>query len=203
MTRPRQRIPGMLLELFVPSNAALAGDLIEECERRGSGLWYWRQVLSAIAIAVATDIGVHRILVVRAIAVGWTTMWLFSFVGTEINRFMSGWVLDRLIVWFWTHPFPMIWATQLSSRPAMALSFLISGWIVGRLHRHCRPAMLIAFMLTVLAWSMYNDAMSLLRPSSIPTSYRFVRLVFTPMPLLILIGGLWRSTPGRRMEGLT
>jgi hypothetical protein len=93
MTRPHQRIPGMLLELFVPANAALAGDLVEECERRGSALWYWRQVLSAIAIAVATDIGSHKILMVRAITVGWTTMWLFSFVAVEINGFMSGWVL--------------------------------------------------------------------------------------------------------------
>jgi hypothetical protein len=203
MTRLHERIPEMLFERFVPANAALAGDLVEERERRGSALWYWQQVLSAIAIAVATDIGAHRILVVRAIAVGWTTLWLFSFVGIEINRFMSGWVLDRLIVLFWTHPFPMIWATQLSTRPAMALSFLISGWVVGRLHRHHRPAMLIAFTLTVLAWSMYNDAVRLLRPSSIPTSYQFVRLMLTPMPLLILIGGLWRSTRGRRMEGLT
>jgi hypothetical protein len=161
MTRQHQRIPGRLLELFVPANPALAGDLVEEYERRGSALWYWRQVLSAIAIAVATDIGSHKILMVRAITVGWTTMWLFSFVAVEINGFMSGWVLDRLILLFWTHPFPMIWATQLSSSPAMALSFLISGWIVGRLHRHNRPAMLIAFTLTVLAWSMYNDAMRL------------------------------------------
>jgi hypothetical protein len=201
MTRPHQRIPGKLLELFVPANAALAGDLVEEYERRGSALWYWRQVLSAIAIAVATDIGSHKILMVRAITVGWTTMWLFSFVAVEINGFMSGWVLDRLILLFWTHPFPMIWATQLSTRPSMALSFLISGWIVGRLHRHNRPAMLIAFMLTVLAWSIYNDAMRLLRPSSIPMSYHLVRLLLIPLPLLILVGGFWRSIAVARRNG--
>jgi hypothetical protein len=201
MTRPHQRIPGKLLEVFVPANAALAGDLVEEYERRGSALWYWRQVLSAIAVAVITDLGAHKMLMIRAIAVGWTTMWLFSFVAEEINGFMSGWVLDRLILLFWTHPFPMIWATQLWSRPSMALSFLISGWVVGRLHRDNRPAMLIAFTFTVLVWSINNDAMEFLRPSSIPASYHLVRLILTPLPLLILIGGFWRSIPVGRRNG--
>jgi hypothetical protein len=191
----------MLLELFVPANAPLAGDLVEECERRGSALWYWRQVLSAIAIAVATDVGAHRMLVVRAIAAGWTTLWLFSFVGAEINRFMSGWVLDRVILVFWTHPFPMLWATQLSTRPAMALGFVISGWAVGRLHRNNRPAMLVVFTLTVLAWSIYGDVMRLMTSSNIPASFRLVRLMFTPLPLLILVGGFWGTTLVNRRNG--
>jgi hypothetical protein len=44
-----------LLEHLVrgPQSEALAGDLFEEFTRRGSPLWYWRQVLKAIAASFA------------------------------------------------------------------------------------------------------------------------------------------------------
>jgi len=203
MTRQLDRMPERLLERFLPQNAALAGDLAEEYERRGSRLWYWRQALSAVGIGIMTDIGDHPILAIRAIAVGWTMIWLFSFVAVEINQFMSGWVLDRLIVLFWTHPFPMIWATQLTTRPAMALSFLISGWVVGRLHHDNRLAMLTVFMVTVFAWSIYHDEMRRMRPAGVAAPYHYVRLMLTPMPLLILIGGFWRSTRKHSLESRT
>jgi hypothetical protein len=200
----RNPIPGRLLERFLPHNPALAGDLAEEYQRRGSWFWYWRQAFSALAIAVVADIGAHPFLTIRAIALGWVTMWLFvSLVAVEINQFMSGWVLDRLILLFWTHPFPMIWATQLSTRPAMALSFLISGWVVGRLHPHNRLAMLTVFMATVLAWGIYHDEMRRIRPTGIEAPYHFVRLMLTPMPLLILVGGFWGSTRKHRLESRT
>jgi hypothetical protein len=38
----------MLLNHFAPGNDALAGDLAEEFRQRGSGWWYWRQVIGAI-----------------------------------------------------------------------------------------------------------------------------------------------------------
>ena len=40
-----------LLERLVPDSEALAGDLVEELERRPSGAWFWMQVLAAIATA--------------------------------------------------------------------------------------------------------------------------------------------------------
>jgi hypothetical protein len=48
----RRRAPRLalaLLEYFVPDNAPLAGDLIEEFERRQSRGWFWWQVLAGIA----------------------------------------------------------------------------------------------------------------------------------------------------------
>jgi hypothetical protein len=40
-----------LLEYFAPDSASLAGDLIEELERRRSYGWFWWQLLAAIATA--------------------------------------------------------------------------------------------------------------------------------------------------------
>jgi hypothetical protein len=48
----RHRVPRLalaLLERLVPDSAPLAGDLVEELERRRSRVWFWWQVLAAIA----------------------------------------------------------------------------------------------------------------------------------------------------------
>ena len=48
-SRQAPRLALALLERFVPDSAPLAGDLIEEFERRQSRAWLWWQVLAAIA----------------------------------------------------------------------------------------------------------------------------------------------------------
>jgi hypothetical protein len=48
------RLALALLERFVPDSEPLAGDLVEEFERRPSTVWFWVQVLAAIAAGWAT-----------------------------------------------------------------------------------------------------------------------------------------------------
>jgi hypothetical protein len=50
-THEPPRLALALLERLVPDSACLAGDLIEQYERRPSRSWLWWQVLGAIAIA--------------------------------------------------------------------------------------------------------------------------------------------------------
>lgn len=160
-------------------------------------MWYWQQALAAIAVHVTADIVTHKLVAVRAIVAGWMALWLFSFVGAEINRFMSGWFLDRLILVFWTHPFPMMWATQLSFRPALALGYLVSGWVVGQLHGTNRPAISMAFAATVLLWTAYDEVQTALTRST-PAPYPLLDMLFSPLPLLIVVGGQWGSRIDRR-----
>ena len=49
MRRHAPRLALALLERFLPESEPLAGDLVEEFERRPSPLWLWVQVLAAIA----------------------------------------------------------------------------------------------------------------------------------------------------------
>jgi hypothetical protein len=49
--RHAPRLALALLERCIPDGSPLAGDLIEEFERRQSIVWFWWQVLAAIAIA--------------------------------------------------------------------------------------------------------------------------------------------------------
>jgi hypothetical protein len=45
------RLALALLERFVPDSEPLAGDLVEEFDERPSTMWFWVQVLAAIAAA--------------------------------------------------------------------------------------------------------------------------------------------------------
>ena len=48
------RLALALLERFAPDSEPLAGDLVEEFERRPSSAWFWVQVLAAIAAGWGT-----------------------------------------------------------------------------------------------------------------------------------------------------
>lgn len=52
-----------------PWNDALAGDLLEEYQRRRSATWYWRQVLTTVGYGVLRDLRNHWLLALRALAV--------------------------------------------------------------------------------------------------------------------------------------
>jgi hypothetical protein len=49
--RHAPRLALALLECLVPDSEPLAGDLVEDFEQRQSTLWFWLQVLAAIATA--------------------------------------------------------------------------------------------------------------------------------------------------------
>lgn len=53
-TRHAPRLALALLERFVSESEALAGDLVEEFDARPSTVWFWMQVLAAIAAAWST-----------------------------------------------------------------------------------------------------------------------------------------------------
>lgn len=49
--RHAPRLALALLERLVPDSEPLAGDLVEELEQRQSTMWFWLQVLAAVAAA--------------------------------------------------------------------------------------------------------------------------------------------------------
>jgi hypothetical protein len=59
-TRPKARFAAFLLDRFLADNEALAGDLLEEFEVRGSRAWLWRQVIVAVGSAVLRRRGPSR-----------------------------------------------------------------------------------------------------------------------------------------------
>ena len=62
-------------------DVALAGDLIEEYAAGHSAFWYWRQVLAAVWVGICGEILNHKVLALRAVAIGsavnlaWLYLW--------------------------------------------------------------------------------------------------------------------------------
>lgn len=187
-----------LLKRFGPENDALAGDLREAYVAGKPAWWYWGQVLAAVA---RTN---DRVLIVRGVLVGWVALIAFSRVMQPFNRDVMGtWLLDWLIVNLGSHRFVMFYAVVLWYVPVRCAGCVLSGWVVGRLHRSCRTLAVFAFMTTVLvrsAWvTTYLFKLSRMIGSENP--YFAVQVMLAALPLLILVGG-FMAKPKRHLAAL-
>src|SRR5262249_16443622 len=127
-----------LLERFgvQRQNEALMGDLAEEYQAGKSWAWYWWQTLVAIAVATIRDVREHKLLALRAVAVGWILWRTFPLILSYVE---STYIYPRGIHWspesivgfysgvvFWRF-----------------IQWVLIGWLVGRAHRTQAAAMVI------------------------------------------------------------
>lgn len=187
-----------LLERFTfgHRNDALIGDLIEEYGNGRSGAWYWRQALTAIAVAFCQEIRAHKVLAVRAVATGWAVWYVYGmFVSPWVSRISIslGGKLPLALQYDAPNWF-VWWIIWLSVRAA-------SGWIVARLHRGHQTAMVLLFSASVLLWKLrmlpltfmlVGDAVG----NSIFFPYLASRLASIILPpVSVLVGGLFGVPP--------
>jgi hypothetical protein len=190
----------LLLNRFAPRQEALIGDLAEEYCSGRSIMWYWWQVITVVVIGAVEDMRQHRLLTLRAVAIGWAATWVCWEVTRPIRGLFSGWVLDQLIFQFGSHPFVMLWATDLSAWPRLMAVYLISGWVVARLHPRC-AGLLLGFVLVTLVTAFYLSLSgTLMRMTIYPDQpirvFSIVSRTLLP-PLFTLIGGYY-GLHGRR-----
>jgi hypothetical protein len=120
---------------------SVVGDLIEQYGRRQSSSWYWWQALTTILATTSQDIRDHKLLAVRAIVAAY-----------------GFWLLQRLLLGFLmrTMEHQFVWMVpQVIREPAFLVLIDIlpavgMGWIVGRLHRQHRLAMVLAVAIFTL-----------------------------------------------------
>jgi hypothetical protein len=67
---------------------ALAGDLLEEYNRRRSDTWYWRQVLAAVVANFRTELRSRRVSVVFALVVCGVIPWTQLFLNKGFQSFL-------------------------------------------------------------------------------------------------------------------
>jgi hypothetical protein len=174
-------------------NDSLVGDLIEEFGQGQTRAWFWKQTIIALTVSFASELGRSPLLIVRAMASGWVSLYIGRFLidGLMLRRSWPGIILPvafdplgysrfRWLV-FWT--------------PVTAAS----GWIVSRLHRRHRILVLL-FSVSVLLWDLRElPWICALVVDSFGNS-RYVPYLLNDFasiiipPAGILLGGLWSAT---------
>jgi hypothetical protein len=148
------------------------GDLLEQYGAGRSRGWLCRQALWVALVFTATDIARHKLLAIRAVAIG-----LFSLlVQVRIEQPMLLALQTRLggAVWIGGRMLEVPW-TQLFLFSWIVTTGVTSGWLVGFFHRGHRFSMTCFFACVILLW---QSATLLSRPT-----------VMSLLTVSILLGG--------------
>ena len=177
-----------------PRRESLVGDLIEQYRNGRSATWYWRQVLTAILIGVTRDVRAHKLLAIRAVAIGWLCYVLFSFPVNWLfgvtRVWVTSWLVDTGRYSFWW----VFWSGRLPGTLFVYVACAASGWIVARLHQGHSAAMVCLYGATVLLFEYGMICWMFARHGHPPMPQAALILpMFLTIgrPISILVGGLW------------
>lgn len=203
------RVAAWLLDRLASGSKreSLIGDLAEQYHRGRSSSWYWRQVLVAVLMSTAADVGRHKLVAVRAIVVSW--MFLIPWI------FFTGWAYGSTRFWvtttllkgsaalqdFWViYQVPLLFTWCLGSA--------VIGWIIARLDTNCRAGMLFVCALSQLPFSVQwgrSWPMWRLANAGLPFFVTFPVIVgalcvAVVMPLCLWLGGLAAGPPHQHRD---
>jgi hypothetical protein len=89
--------------LWGGKNEALAGDLLEEFQRRRSTAWYWRQVLFAIFDGISGALRAHWLVLSVQIVFAAAWVWVSAYCDAAVNGYFIAWGLAHYryawVVW--------------------------------------------------------------------------------------------------------
>jgi hypothetical protein len=130
-------------------NPALIGDLTEEISCGRSRSWLWRQVLAAIAFTVGREFYDHKLVSIRAVVAGQAVLSLGSWAVLKVGH--AHWFAMFLITLsrYMTSTYPWFFWYLLGPSQWIVV-FMLAGWIVARLHRENRIALVLFFAMLQL-----------------------------------------------------
>jgi hypothetical protein len=189
-----------------PNNDAVLGDLAEQYLQKDSAMWYWRQTIRAIPVGFFRDIRGHKGIAARALLTGWV-MWILggilifplAFLGTNVGYDFEP---SHPIATAWS----FMWMTVLGQaglvRPfypfvfaaAVALPFIVGatcGWLVARLHRRQKTAVVLLFAGSILLVDLllFAPFIATVQPSVVYLFAGPVAAIVAASVLGILLGG--------------
>jgi hypothetical protein len=143
MRRP-PRLAALLLERLAPGNEALLGDLDEEFSRGRTRAWYWRQVLSAIALQGPLAVRARGLVAAENFVTGIITLIMIGFYAVFVVN-VTDWLLrfEGVRVWEWL-PNALGAFNGLAFVLTFALGLAGGHWIANR-HRAHRVATIVTF----------------------------------------------------------
>ena len=182
------------------------GDLREQLHRGRSVRWYRRQVIGTILVGLAADVAAHKLLAFRALALGWSAMYLvYQLIGPLIQEtrmtLFSRW---GSALWGDSEVLRQLWVYYgLPFQFVVCLILMAIGWMVAGLHRRL-PGIVIVFSATLLIPATFQvlEIRRMLETELWPGwgwgSFRWALLYqallsLVVYPLCALIGGLWTA----------
>ncbi|HZM97062.1 MAG TPA: hypothetical protein VFB92_26755 [Vicinamibacterales bacterium] len=213
------RLSTSLLVRLAPRHRreSLVGDLLEQLRQGRSVWWFRRQVLATILVGLAADVAAHKLLAVRALALGWSAMLVvYLLIGPLIQE--TRMTLFRRwgsVLWGDSEILRQLWVYYgLPFQLVVCLILMAIGWLVAGLHRRRVPGIVIVFAATLLIPATFQalEIRRLLETELWPGwgwgSFRWAllyqaMLALVAYPLCILIGGLCtaRSDGDALVEG--
>jgi hypothetical protein len=199
------RVADWLVTRLLPTTRVeiLLGDLHEQYRRGRSHSWYWRQAIEICAFSLARDLRSHKLLTLRALALGWAML-----VSGDLFVLRPLWRFDHWLFMAGLVSHYVAFSGPVSTALLVALLGAGCGWTVGRTHRACAVPIAFAFALSVeayvtmaLAWWLYAVFPHL---TVVYWQGVVVRLSLTTIlaPLSILTGGLLADqTESKRLPG--
>jgi hypothetical protein len=148
-------LAGWLLTNFVRGyhGESLAGDLLEELHRGRSRLWYWNQVLRAIASNVRGVLFHQAPLLGRSVAIAWVVLALTGWGGEHVYLlWRQYWDAHVTLFLRWNvlalHPM----VASLPAIPIIVSTHAIAGLVARRIAGPRCTLGFWFFLLTVIAW---------------------------------------------------
>ena len=201
MNTEAPRVATWLAERFLtsPRRESLIGDLVEQYREGRSATWYWGQVFRAIVVSITEELAAHKLLALRAVAVGMVTTYLLQ-IGPVVwvGLRAEDWVIRTVVNCqatgggFWCQTL----VNQFSFELVLYVACALTGWIVARLHRPHGVAALCVFIVAFLLWECVMMALFSQHPPPDEMSVSFTTVYVTSViaevgrALAILIGGL-------------
>jgi hypothetical protein len=143
------RLADRLLTRLLPTSRTetLVGDLHEQYQRGRSRGWYWRQVIEVFVLSLARDLRSHKLLTLRALALGWAMLMLCNrFVLQPLSR-IDRWLFQTGLISHYVAWDGLVLA--VFDALLVALVGAVCGWVVGWAHRACSAPIAFAFALSV------------------------------------------------------
>jgi hypothetical protein len=193
-----------LLKRLAPGRDDLAGDLVEQFRSGKSNVWLWRQVLGTILATTWLNWRTDRLGALKAVALGWAAMLAFFFVAGDVLAHSADQTVPRLLSYLGANRAGALWLESLRYVPPTVIGCVLSGWIVGRPVLFYAASVFLALLAGVTAIAWYAA------PVAVPHTLFYVIILALPywwwsglliVPLLIMIGGLWRVASTHPLAG--
>ncbi|TAM81535.1 MAG: hypothetical protein EPN47_12335 [Acidobacteria bacterium] len=156
-------------------NEALAGDLLEEFQRRRSASWYWRQVMGALVASVAGELRQHwKLLGLEAVLVLVWTYYSLLFLRFTQERF---WALA-----FEPHGRSLYWVLVRCSG-IVALVLPLTVYLAVKRFTNFLPALCGLCAGIVVCWGLGLLSLALILPGGSNMVFRWPVILYSLLPV--------------------